>query len=86
MGVVYSLNCFQFVAGCHCYLQIFLTFGNTENFVVIFTEEADGRLSWTSELLQEGVQRSAGWAQISLETQEFVHAIRVTSATVQTDQ
>lgn len=35
--VVYSLNCFQFVAGCHCYLQIFLTFGNTENFVVIFT-------------------------------------------------
>lgn len=49
-------------------------------------EEADGRLSWTSELLQEGVQRSAGWAQISLETQEFVHAIRVTSATVQTDQ
>lgn len=83
MRVVYSLNCFQFVAGCNCYLQIFLILKISLSFL---QEEADGRLSWTSELLQEGVQRSAGWAQISLETQEFVHAIRVTSETVQTDQ
>lgn len=55
-------------------------------FLFSLIEEVDGRLSWTSKLLQEGVQRSAGWAQISLATKEFVHAIRVTSATVQADQ
>lgn len=79
--VVYSFNCFQFVTGCHYHFKIFLNFH-----CQCSQEEVDGRLSWTSKLLTEGVQRSVGWAQLSLETQGYVHAIRVTSAAVQADQ
>eukprot|EP00105_Crassostrea_gigas_P039526 XP_019923674.1 PREDICTED: uncharacterized protein K03H1.5 [Crassostrea gigas] len=49
-------------------------------------EDTDGHLSWESQLLQEGVERSAEWAEIYLEEQKYVLAIMVTSATVKNDQ
>lgn len=43
-------------------------------------------MSWESQLLQEGVERSAEWTEIYLEGQKHVLAITVTSATVKNDQ
>lgn len=49
-------------------------------------EDTNGNLSWESQLLQEGVERSAEWTEIYLEGQKHVLAIMVTSATVKNDQ
>lgn len=52
----------------------------------ISQEDTNGNLSWESQFLQEGVERSAEWTEIYLEEQKHVLAIMVTSATVKNDQ